>query len=391
MVYDHLGRRAALSESLGTGSSLKKDVQFYIYDGDDLVYRQFTGTAITPLDSSDVTSDNGVLYLNGPTGPIMEFDRFGAYRTLLFDPQGSSVSSTQGLSYYGGNITGTTWYPVFYDSYGSQVWIPANGSSVSKLNRATSQPFQYKGQYGYYTDGATGLNYCLNRYYDPLTGRWLSRDPSGLDGGVNVYAYVNGDPVLGADPSGLDSMLILIGQPHAEERLPLHSCWDGELAKQLAAYAAIRGIHAYIANEPTEAQLAKLLPQFDYISAIGHGQVGDTRNTKRHELGVTMRRISAVNDAVTDVFTATMLYNASLRRGKPFKGVFLEACGQCRTISQREHWLKGALKVRGYEGLTDTFGALIGVDIGDGSAHPRLWTLKNVRTRGQRASQKSGY
>lgn len=31
----------------------------------------------------------------------------------------------------------------------------------------------------------------------------MSRDPSGLDGGVNVYGYLDGDPVDGADPDGL--------------------------------------------------------------------------------------------------------------------------------------------------------------------------------------------
>ena len=49
-------------------------------------------------------------------------------------------------------------------------------------------------EYGYYTDPETGLVLCTHRYYDPNTGRWINRDPTGFAGGVNVYAYVMGNP-----------------------------------------------------------------------------------------------------------------------------------------------------------------------------------------------------
>ncbi len=44
----------------------------------------------------------------------------------------------------------------------------------------------------------------LNRAYDPFSGRWLSRDPVGAAGGINLYAYVDGDPINFVDPFGLD-------------------------------------------------------------------------------------------------------------------------------------------------------------------------------------------
>jgi RHS repeat-associated protein len=61
----------------------------------------------------------------------------------------------------------------------------------------------YKGQFGYFTDSESGLIYCQQRYYDPANARWINRDPIGLDGGVNVYRYVSGNPISGVDPSGL--------------------------------------------------------------------------------------------------------------------------------------------------------------------------------------------
>ncbi|AVD71757.1 RHS repeat domain-containing protein [Desulfobulbus oralis] len=64
---------------------------------------------------------------------------------------------------------------------------------------------------GQYFDAETGLHYNWNRYYDPETGRYLSPDPIGLEGGLNLYAYVDNDPVNWVDPWGLTPAGTLIG------------------------------------------------------------------------------------------------------------------------------------------------------------------------------------
>jgi RHS repeat-associated protein len=48
----------------------------------------------------------------------------------------------------------------------------------------------------------TGLYLTHYRLYDPNTGRWLNRDPIGEAGGLNLYAYVGGNPVNFVDPTG---------------------------------------------------------------------------------------------------------------------------------------------------------------------------------------------
>ncbi len=42
-----------------------------------------------------------------------------------------------------------------------------------------------------------------HRFYDPSIGRYIIADPIGLAGGMNLYAYVGGNPVNAYDPEGL--------------------------------------------------------------------------------------------------------------------------------------------------------------------------------------------
>ena len=81
------------------------------------------------------------------------------------------------------------------------------------LSGTLTEPFGYKAQVGYYTDTETGLQLLTHRYYDPSRGRFLTRDPVGYAGGVNLYGYTNNNPVSLIDPLGSQGKLKLPADP----------------------------------------------------------------------------------------------------------------------------------------------------------------------------------
>ncbi len=114
---------------------------------------------------------------------------------------------TTNKSYYpsydlNGNVTGlldssgtyVAWYE--YDGFGN----PVVKGSKAGTTMADDNPIRFSTQY---TDDETGLVYYGFRYYAPGMGRFLTRDPIGEAGGLNLYRFVGNDPVNGIDRWGL--------------------------------------------------------------------------------------------------------------------------------------------------------------------------------------------
>ena len=71
--------------------------------------------------------------------------------------------------------------------------------SENAKQQGLSNPLRFQGQYH---DHETGLHYNRYRYYDPRVGRFISKDPIGYAGGLNLFAYAP-NPVGWVDPLGL--------------------------------------------------------------------------------------------------------------------------------------------------------------------------------------------
>ena len=54
----------------------------------------------------------------------------------------------------------------------------------------------------------TGFIHFRMRWYDPVTGRWLSKDPIRLEGGMNLYAFCACDPMNRMDAYGEIAILV---------------------------------------------------------------------------------------------------------------------------------------------------------------------------------------
>ena len=79
-----------------------------------------------------------------------------------------------------------------YDAFGNT--IAKGGDMVDVLH------FWFSTKY---LDHDTGLYYYGYRYYSSLLQRWINRDPIEEEGGVNMYGFVNNDPINIYDTLGL--------------------------------------------------------------------------------------------------------------------------------------------------------------------------------------------
>jgi RHS repeat-associated protein len=164
--YDSFGRRVS-KNILGVSKN-------FLYDGSNIV-QELSGTTPTA---------------NLLAGSLDEYfsrtDSSGA-RHSLTDALGSTIALSDSTGSLQTNYT--------FEPFGNTA---VNGS-------ATTNSLAYTGR----ELDATGLYFYCARYYNPMLSRFLSEDPIGFDGGVNLYGYVSQSPVNAVDPSGRQEATVI--------------------------------------------------------------------------------------------------------------------------------------------------------------------------------------
>jgi RHS repeat-associated protein len=159
--YDGLGRRVSRTVN-GRATA-------YLHDGLNVI-QEYTDAGLTAL-----------LTGLGIDQHLMRIHREGI-EAILADALGSTVALTDGAGEIATEYT--------YEPFGATT---INGPP-------TGNGFTYTGR----EDDGTALKYYRARYYHPGLQRFISEDPIGLKGGINVYAYTFNSPLNLTDPTGLD-------------------------------------------------------------------------------------------------------------------------------------------------------------------------------------------
>jgi RHS repeat-associated protein len=137
----------------------------------------------------------------------------------LYEPGASFVPMVQLRREAEGNKWGAVrkaWYQCDHlgtpmeltDERGKIVWEGRykafGGATATSLDGFTNN-IRFQGQY---FDDESGLHYNRYRYYDPGAGRYVSKDPIALAGGMNKFSYSNQNPTRSVDPLGLDTYVV---------------------------------------------------------------------------------------------------------------------------------------------------------------------------------------
>ena len=205
-TYDYLGRRVSKTVSTYNGSAWQISQKLkFIWHGwlmlveleedaqqDDDVMRKYTWG----LDLAGLSGATGSLEGAGGIGGLLAtYDTAGTTvttddRTFLYTYDangnvGQLVETTAGANY------GDLAVKYEYGPYGSRVNTPAQDEY--------EQPFRFSTRQW---DDETGLGYWGYRYYSPVLGRWVSRDPIGERGGPLLYGYAFNEPIGLVDALG---------------------------------------------------------------------------------------------------------------------------------------------------------------------------------------------
>ena len=173
-TYDYMSRRVTKTAS-GT-------TRTFIYDGWAMIQESAgtqTNSYVYGLDLSGSSQGAGTI------GGILSASLNGSQVFYYYDANGNVA-----------DLTGASG-----SSVGHYEFDPYGNATVKTGTLADANPFRFSTKY---FDAETGMYYYGMRYYSPVLGRWISRDPMEEEGGENVYNFVGNNSCNIFDVLGLD-------------------------------------------------------------------------------------------------------------------------------------------------------------------------------------------
>jgi RHS repeat-associated protein len=201
--YDYQGRRVSkvVSNYSNGAWSLVSKLQF-VYDGWNLL-------AELSAFSSPPSPVRSYLWGLDLSGSMQGAGGIGGL--LLVSNQSSPV--TNSFVAYDGNGNVVALVDATSGSVSAQYEYGPFGEPLRTTGPAAGlNPFRFSTKY---TDPETRLLYYGYRYYNPSTGRWLSRDPTEENGGINLYGFIGNNVIDGTDALGLmthDEVMAVVEQ-----------------------------------------------------------------------------------------------------------------------------------------------------------------------------------
>lgn len=198
-MYGWDGDTLALESSVHQGHAAGERKVHYVYERDSFVplvqVTQSRALRLAPItDVKALMAGNDGKY-DIARDPLwngefeQEAEPFGKDEIAFY--QCDHLGTPQELTDYEGKVAWSAQY---------KAWGQAKEAiSEAAYKAGIRNPIRFQGQY---LDDETGLHYNRHRYYDPHSGRFISRDPAGLLGGFNVYSYAP-NPIQWVDPLGL--------------------------------------------------------------------------------------------------------------------------------------------------------------------------------------------
>lgn len=174
-TYDPFGRRIEKNLTTVIDSVTKTSSWVYVYDNNDIALEIYTDEKNTPTRT---------VYTHGPgIDEHLALERSNSY--YFFHQDG--LNSVSAITDASRNVVQS----YSYDSYGLPTPSTING---------IRNGYAYTGREW---DKEAGLYFYRARYYDPMEGRFISKDPIGFKGdNINLFAYVQNEPVNWIDPDG---------------------------------------------------------------------------------------------------------------------------------------------------------------------------------------------